>query len=143
MLGVLFITSLKSNLCPALTTENINKIAGLSHAHNTIALQINVILTRIHRLLVTNKGELAFPSADNCHGQRRTPQSVSVALQQTGLYPSHTSPKFLSAKKSIFKLSNNPYVRILQLIQHHALPPYSNSFALCQVTSRPNAKQRF
>jgi len=51
LLGVSFITSLKSNLCPALNTENIIKIAGLSHANNTTALQTNVILTRIHRLL--------------------------------------------------------------------------------------------
>jgi hypothetical protein len=51
-----------------------------SHAQNTTALHTNVFLTEVHvhLLLVTNKGASAFPSANNCQGQLKTPQSVSV-----------------------------------------------------------------
>jgi len=74
----------KVKFVPSSTTENINKIAGLSHANNTTALQTNVILNSIHRLLITNKGGLTFPSANNCQGQWRTPQAVSVILGRHG-----------------------------------------------------------
>jgi hypothetical protein len=43
------------------------------------ALQHNVFLTVIHRLLVTKKTALAFPSANKYQGQLQTPQSVSAA----------------------------------------------------------------
>ena len=39
-----------------------------------------VFLTRLHRLLVTNKRRPAFSNANNCQGQLKTPQSVSVIL---------------------------------------------------------------
>jgi hypothetical protein len=77
LLSVSFITSLKSNLCTALSTHNTNRI--ISHAQNTTARQLNVFLAGMHRLLVTNKGGSAFPSTNNCQGQLQTPQSVSVA----------------------------------------------------------------
>jgi hypothetical protein len=51
----------------------------ISHAQNTTAIQPNVFLTGIHRLLVTRKGRSSFPSANNCQGQMQTPQSVSVS----------------------------------------------------------------
>jgi len=35
-------------------------------------------LNAINRLLVTNKEHLAFPSANNCQGQLRASQSLSV-----------------------------------------------------------------
>ena len=47
-----------------------------SHAENTNVLQPNAVLTKAHRLLVTNKGQQAFPSVNNCQGQLQTPQSV-------------------------------------------------------------------
>jgi hypothetical protein len=80
LLDVSFITSLKSNLCTALTTRNTteNITVFISHAQNTTALQPNLFLTGIHQLLVTNKGPSPFLSAKNCQGQLQTPQSVSV-----------------------------------------------------------------
>jgi hypothetical protein len=36
------------------------------------------ILTGMHQLLVTNKGQAPFPSADHCQGQLQTPQSLAV-----------------------------------------------------------------
>jgi hypothetical protein len=58
---VLFITILNSKLCTALTTQNTteNNCTTL-HAQNTSALQSHVFLTRVYRLLVTNKGRSAF-----------------------------------------------------------------------------------
>ena len=49
------------------------------HAQNTTALQPNVFLIGIHRILVTNNGRSAFLSATHCQGQLHTPQSVTVA----------------------------------------------------------------
>ena len=37
------------------------------------------LLTGIHRLLVTSKGQSAYPNTENCQGQLQTLQSVSVA----------------------------------------------------------------
>jgi hypothetical protein len=39
---------------------------------------IVLFLTGTHRLLVTNKEQLAFASANNCQGQMQTPQSDSA-----------------------------------------------------------------
>ena len=57
LLGVSFVTSLQSDLCATLTTQNTkynNYI--ISHAQNTTALQLTVFLTGIHRLPFTSKG---------------------------------------------------------------------------------------
>jgi hypothetical protein len=55
LLGVLFVTSLKSNLRTALTTQNTTENnCIISHSQNTTALQPNVFLTGTHRLLVIN-----------------------------------------------------------------------------------------
>jgi hypothetical protein len=52
------ITSLKPNLRTALTTQNTTeKNCTISHAPETTALQPNVILVGIRRLLVTKKGQ--------------------------------------------------------------------------------------
>jgi hypothetical protein len=76
----LFITSLKSNLCTALTTQNTTKNNCInSHAQNTTALEFYLFLTRIHRLLVTNKTLSPFPSANCCQSELQTPQSLSIA----------------------------------------------------------------
>jgi len=48
LLGVVFITSLKSNLCTALTTRyTTGHYSTNSHAQNTTALQSNVFSSRI------------------------------------------------------------------------------------------------
>jgi hypothetical protein len=53
----------KSNLCIVLTTQNTTENnCIISHAQNTTALQPNVFLSRIHRLLCTSKGRSRFPS---------------------------------------------------------------------------------
>jgi hypothetical protein len=81
LLGVSFVTSLKSNLCTALTTQKTaENICITSHAQNTTALLLNVFLTGIHRLLVTNKGGLAFHSENRFQGQMQSPQFVSVFI---------------------------------------------------------------
>jgi hypothetical protein len=79
LLGVSFITSFKSNLCTALTTQNTTESnCIISHAHNTTALQPNVFLTENNRF-VTNTGRSPFFSA-NCQGQLQASQSVSVPV---------------------------------------------------------------
>ena len=76
-------TSLKSNLYAALTTQNTTgHDCTTTHAKNTTTLRPNVFLTEIHRLLVTNKGRSAFPSANHCQGQLQPPQSVTVQALQ-------------------------------------------------------------
>ena len=83
LLGVSFITSLKSNLWTALTTQNTTKIIvltlSLSHTHthththtqNTTALQLNVLLNVICQLLVTSKGRSTFPNSNNVKVNRK------------------------------------------------------------------------
>jgi hypothetical protein len=70
-----FITSLKSIFLQSSNhTEH-------SHAQNTTALQPNIYLTVILRLLVKNKGRAPFPSAHYCHIQLQTSESVSVGYK--------------------------------------------------------------
>jgi hypothetical protein len=72
VLGVLFMTSLKSNLCTLPITRNTTgHNCIISHAQNTTALRPVVLLTVIYRLLVTN-------SANHCQGQLQTSQSASL-----------------------------------------------------------------
>ena len=79
MLDISFTTSLMSELCTAISTKNTTDNECFnSHAQNTTALQDNVPLTGIHRLLIRNKGRWDFPSAKDCQAQLQTPQSVSV-----------------------------------------------------------------
>jgi hypothetical protein len=59
----------------------------LSHPKHSTALQPNVFLTEIHRLLLTSKGRSTFPSANNFQGQLQTPQSISVAYSANLLQP--------------------------------------------------------
>ena len=84
LLSVSFITSPKSNLCAALTTQNTTESnCIISHAQNTTALQLNIFLSGIYRLLIRSKGPSAFPSANNCQGQPQTPESLSVITYST------------------------------------------------------------
>jgi hypothetical protein len=74
------ITRLMSNLCTSLTTQNTTENnCIISHAQNTTALQSNLFLTGIHRLLVRNKGWSGFLIENNCQGQLQTPQSVLLS----------------------------------------------------------------
>jgi hypothetical protein len=83
LLVVSLITSLQLHLYTALTTQTATEHNCIvSHAQNTTALQSSVFLTGIYRLLGTNKGRSAFPSADNYQGQLQSPQSVSVVAHQ-------------------------------------------------------------
>jgi hypothetical protein len=67
----------------------------------------------------------------------------TVLPLQNGMYPSHTSPHFISAQKSVLKLLRNPFPQFLQLLRHDTLPRYSSSFVLCLATSARNTKDRF
>jgi hypothetical protein len=79
-----FIYKPKSNICTAVTIQNTTeKKRIISHAQYTTALQPNVLLTGIHRILPTNKRRSAFQSAIHCQGQLHTPQSLSVAATVT------------------------------------------------------------
>jgi hypothetical protein len=65
--------------CTALSSQNTTENnCIILCAKNTYALYHNVFLTGTHRLLVTNKWGLSFPTANNCQGQLKTPRSVSV-----------------------------------------------------------------
>jgi hypothetical protein len=61
-------------------TEQYRKNCVISHAQNTTALQPNVILTRIYRLLVKSKRWSTCPKANNWQGQMLTPQSILVFI---------------------------------------------------------------
>lgn len=79
LLGLLSVTSLRSNLCRALTIQNAtaNNLI-IPHAQATTALRPDVFLNWIHQLLVRVKGLSAFASQMNCQGKLQTSQSVSV-----------------------------------------------------------------
>jgi hypothetical protein len=67
LLGVPFVTVLKSNLCTAVTTQNTTENnCTMSQEQNTTALQPDVFSTGVHRLLVTNTGPSGFSSANCC-----------------------------------------------------------------------------
>jgi hypothetical protein len=62
LLEVLFITTLKSNLCTTLNTANVTQInCIISHAQNTTALQFTIFSIRTLRLLITNKYSQLYP----------------------------------------------------------------------------------
>jgi len=65
---------LMSNLCTSVTTRNTTERKCIIRQTNkTTALQPDVFFTR---LLVTNKGGSALPSAHTFQGQLQTPQSL-------------------------------------------------------------------
>jgi hypothetical protein len=80
MLDVSLITSLKSNLCTAITTQNTTQNnCIISHAKNMTALQLNVFLTGIHQLLVTNKGGSDFSSERKKKRKKKKTANSSVS----------------------------------------------------------------
>ena len=73
LLGVSFITSIKSNLHTALTAENTTaNNCIILHTQDTTELHTNVFLIGIARFLVTKNGRLSR------QGQLQTPQPLSV-----------------------------------------------------------------
>ena len=50
----------------------------MSHAQHTTAVKLNVTVTELRRLLITNKGRSAFPRAKKFQTQLHTPQSISL-----------------------------------------------------------------
>lgn len=90
MLGFWFITSCNNN------TEN-NCI--ISHSQNKTALQFKVFLNGIHRLVVTNKRQSGFRSADHCQGQPQTPRSVTIRVSAL-----HSTPYRLKQFEKIMKI---------------------------------------
>lgn len=76
MLHVSLVTSLKPRLRTALTTQNtIENNCTVSQVQNTTALQPNIFLTGIHRLLVTDNRRPTFPTANTL------PMSTTNKLQ--------------------------------------------------------------
>jgi hypothetical protein len=66
LLGVSFIRSLKSNLCTAVTIRDTTENSSIiSHTQNITALQLDVLLTGMHQLLITNKRGMACPAQTN------------------------------------------------------------------------------
>jgi len=51
----------------------------VTQAQNTTALQPNLFLTGIHRLLVTNRWRPYFPSPNNCQGHLQTTEYQQYA----------------------------------------------------------------
>jgi len=79
LLDISFRTKLKPNLCAALTTrKTLAHNCIFSHSQNTTALQADVFITRIPRLLFTSKGRSASSILNHCQGQLKTPQSLSL-----------------------------------------------------------------
>ena len=79
LLVVSFRTSLKSDVCTALTTWNtpVNNCIIL-HAQNTTSLQTDVFWTGIHQSLFKSKGQSVFRNAGHCQGQLKTSQPLSL-----------------------------------------------------------------
>ena len=80
LLDVSFIASHKPKICTALNTQYTTKNSCFYVTRKKRRLQLspNVCFTTIHRLLFTTKGRSASPSANNCQGQLKTSQSVSI-----------------------------------------------------------------
>jgi hypothetical protein len=79
MLGVSSTARLKTNSLTVPTTQYTTKDnRNISLTKNMIDLQPNVCLPGTLRLVVTNKGQLAFPRANHCQGQLQTPQPITI-----------------------------------------------------------------
>lgn len=78
LLGVSFISNLKSSSCTALatynTTENINCI--ILHSKDTTALRPIVFLIGMRQWVFKSKRQSASPSTNHCHGQPQTPVNI-------------------------------------------------------------------
>ena len=83
LLGLSFVTNLKSSLCTALITQNTTKNNSIIlQAQNATCTSAQRVLTEIYQLLDTNKGRSALPSANKCQGRLQTPQSLTVPNSQ-------------------------------------------------------------
>ena len=88
LLGILFISSRKSNLCRTVTTQNTTESnCVMSHAQNTNALQPNVFLSGIHRLLATNEGRSAvLPQRKRPRSTANSAVSICITVSQLRTY---------------------------------------------------------
>ena len=91
LLRGLFKLSLKSNVHTALTRQNNTEIWCInSHAQDTTALQPNVFLTGLHRLLVTNKRLSTSFTSNYCHDQLQGTRPLSLgSLLRNPSAPKH------------------------------------------------------
>jgi len=87
LLGVSFITSLKSNLWTAVTTHNTTKIVLLSLSYTRTHTKHDC--TSAQCVVKCNKSvtgykqrTVDFPLLKQCQGQPKTPQSVSVCVKE-------------------------------------------------------------
>ena len=72
LFSVSYMKSLKSTLLTAQTIQDTTEVTTVSHPKIMTALQPIVVFT------VINKGDSAFPRANNSTGLKETPQTVSV-----------------------------------------------------------------
>jgi len=119
LLGLSFVTNLKSSLCKALTTQNTTENNSIIlQAQNANSLQLSVFLTGIYQLLDTNKGRSAWPSANNCQGRLQTPQSLTV--------PKSHLP-YISPFSAVSKLGPGLKNSLASAGNRPATPPYPHS----------------
>jgi len=78
LLGVSFITSpIYAHLWPQTALQKRTVLCH-THARHTTALQPNLFLTGMHRLLVTNKWRPSFPRPNNCQGHLQTTELLTL-----------------------------------------------------------------
>ena len=61
--------------------ENYRKVNVLRTKHNCTSVKC-IFLTGVHRLLLTKKRLLAFPSEYHCQGQLQTPQTGTILVSK-------------------------------------------------------------
>ena len=97
---------------------------------STPSLQRNVVLTVIHVLLVTHKGKSATPTANNCQGQVKTPQSVSVSQSHDCTHrresASPTAKTTVRVKRKLLSQYQYPSHMIVHT-RENRLPPRQNN----------------
>jgi hypothetical protein len=97
---------------------------------STHALQRNVVLTIIHMLLVTHKGKSATPTANNCQGQAKTPQSVSVPQSHDCIRKTESASPLgkttVKVKRKLFCQYQYPSHMIVHT-RENRLPPRQNN----------------
>jgi hypothetical protein len=79
-----------------------------SHAQNTTALQSNLFLTGLHRLLVT-KGWSYLSGANNCQDQLQTAQSISLQVSHSQLQQQNSHKYTLVSHPPLNNITFTPY----------------------------------
>lgn len=87
LLGVSFITRLKSNLCTSITTQNTTRNNYvITHTQNTTAFQPSLFF-KLENLGYWSHAGVSPLASTNCQGQPQTPQSVSVGPPEGSALP--------------------------------------------------------